>query len=222
MTQLWVSEGVLLLIALAIVIYACKPARLTTTLTVLICFAVTGISMNYYWGEHRALEQIAFDRAQAANVKQAMKQFSSPQQVIDKMRTHLEQDPSNPKGWYLLGKLYISQRQFNLAEQDFEKSYHLDPKSLATRIEYVQASYVINGEKLVGLADKILQQIIKEDPNQVDALNILAIDAYTHKKYQVATKFWQKILLSLPEGTKERQTIEKAIAMAQDKENLHE
>jgi len=49
-------------------------------------------------------------------------------QLITELQTHLQADPNSSKGWYLLGKLYLSQNRIHEANAAFAKAQALEKK----------------------------------------------------------------------------------------------
>lgn len=47
--------------------------------------------------------------------------------IIEKLKQKLATNPTDAKGWVILGKLYYSKQDFSLAKQAFKNAYFLDP-----------------------------------------------------------------------------------------------
>ena len=217
MTSLLVGLGVLLVIACLIAIYAFRKMASMAIAVLLLMICSSGV-MYWQWGAYAAIKQLAEREAMRAQTQQALKQYNGPMDVIARMEQHLKQKPESAKGWYLLGRLYQSQQLFSKATVAFGKAYQYDKKDLKIRLQYMESLYIDNNQTQTALVSQILTSILKEDPYQLDALNFAATDAYTHKEYGKASSYWQKMLTVLADGTKEKQAILKAIAMAQQKE----
>ena len=214
LTVLLISFG---LLALIIVYWALKKTQLNK-LCALVCFSLIGLMMYGHWGAYYQLAEQQQRAHQQLITAQALKQYKGPKDVISKMEAHLKQKPNSIKGWYLLGRLYQSQQQFDQAESAFKRAYNLDSKDLKVRLQLMEVSYINNGQHINSDTQLLLNGILSAYPYQLDALNFAAADAFSHQQYQKASTYWQKMLEVLPEGSKEKQAVLKAIATAQMKE----
>ncbi len=71
-----------------------------------------------------------------------IEQMKSPQQIIGKLKERLKQEPESSEGWYLLGRLYLSQQQYLEAEQAFTKALALAPTNPIILNNYAVAKYL--------------------------------------------------------------------------------
>ncbi len=205
-----------LLLALAFVIWPLRHEWKTAG-TVAMLVLLTGGLFYQHLGGYQQLSRFHQEKEQHALAKEALKQFKNADEVIDRLRAHLKKEPNSAKGWYLLGRLYASAKQFQPAKDAYQKAYKLNPKDKKIRLEYMQALYITHGAQIKGLTKTILNSLLQEYPNEPDVLNFIAMDAYSHQHYQKAAIYWQKLLRLLPQGSDEHTMILKAIADAQKK-----
>lgn len=216
MFELSLSLLCVLFLALSIVFYSLRKmiyARFILTALFGVCACV----MYFNWGAYNEIESLIKKEKQQAEVAIALKQYKGPSDIIKKMEAHLLEKPNSSKGWFLLGKLYASQGNFKQANTAFSKAYAIDNKTLDIKLHYMQSNYFLNDRQLEGITKGLFDEILKEWPDQLDTLNFGAIDAFDHKNYSKASMYWQKMLLLLPEGSKEKRAILSAIASAQTK-----
>ena len=104
--------AIMALMLLTAVIFVAWPMRFKPKFGSLLVIVLVISSTGFYlfwgapgdWIEHQAkLEQ-------QAKVKKAMQEFKSPEAVITALKNRLAQSPNSAKGWYLLGRLYQSQK----------------------------------------------------------------------------------------------------------------
>ena len=217
MYELTAGLLVLLLTALSLVFYSLRSSKcLRFTISFFFCFCACG--MYFQWGAYADINKLLQKKKQQIIVEKALKQFNGPEDIIKRMEQHLSDKPDSAKGWYLLGKLYASQQQFKKSEMALNKSYHLEPSNLEVKIQLVEISYLANEQKMTKNTKKLLDEILVQWPDQLDALNFAAIDAFNQKNFALASKYWQRMLKLLPDGSKEKKAILSAIANAQTKQ----
>ena len=75
--------------------------------------------------------------------------------------------------------------------------------------------FFANGRKLSPDDVALLAPILKRDPNNVNAINLLAIDAYLQHHYQTAVSYWERLLLIFPPDSADSKAVLQMIAKAQ-------
>ena len=105
--------------------------------------------LSAYWHHEQMQGKVADMRAQ----------LQSPEAVIQKLKGLAEQHPDNPKGWYLLGRLYFSTEQFGSAVQAFSKAYAITPDDNNTAIQYAQALFLLHNKKFTPKARHLLRDV---------------------------------------------------------------
>lgn len=158
----------------------------------------------HYWKQQR----------QAAIVKAELAKVKSPQVIIERMERFLKQHPERAKGWYLLGKVYLDQQRYAKAYRALQKSHRLTPANNDYAVSYAQASFFFHHKRLPTSDVHLLKKIINIEPNNVAALNLLAIDAYMKKRYHSAIKYWKRLLKLFPAGSKDSDFLLQMIAQA--------
>ena len=184
----------------------------------LLILPIVAVCLYLHWGSSRSLALAMVEKKQAAQVKQVVQQLGSAENVINALKAKLQQNPDSAQGWYLLGKLYLSQQQFSNAVAAFAKANSLQANNPDILVNYASSLFFSHKETLPSSAEKLLQQALKLQPANVDALNLTAIAAFREKRYQIAVDNWQKILSQLPANSSDAQNI--AIMNAQAQQHL--
>lgn len=191
-----------------------KPDRITASI-LLVFVAAFSISLYFKWGDSVQLKKYYAERAHAAEIDAEIKTFKSPQQLIDKMQAVLQQHPDSAQGWFLLGRLYTSTNQLDKAQAVYAKAVALAPTNLQYKLQYAQADFFGSKEKLSATAAEYLNDVLKKEPNNPEAINLFALNAFSEKQYQIAINNWEKLLNYFPANSKEGQVIMNAIHEAQ-------
>lgn len=69
-------------------------------------------------------------------------QMKSPEQVIEQLKARLQQEPNSAEGWYLLGRLYLSQQRYLEAQRAFAKAATLAPNNPVILNNYALSNYL--------------------------------------------------------------------------------
>lgn len=211
---LWISFTVILLFALNIVIYPIrKQKRVAISFGILF---ITFVCIAYwYWGGFSAWDLYLHQQEQHQKVQAVLKSIKGPQELIQKLKKQLDNKPTSARGWYLLGRLYASQAQWQDAHNAFVRAHNLKPNNEIITINYIENLWQLNHQQYNDNIRDQLRSLLHKDPNQLDALSMLAMDAYLRQEYQQAIDYWQRILKLIPPESEEAKSIRKAIAKAQ-------
>jgi tetratricopeptide (TPR) repeat protein len=111
------------------------------------------------------------------------------QKALNTIRDVLQKDPQNPAAHFALGSLYLDQRQYLLAVQEFRSSFEQSPLSYENRIN-LSLAYLQAG--LNGRAQELLKGILDENPADSVACQFLAISYAKQGKLQEAITLGRK------------------------------
>lgn len=184
----------------------------------LIVLPVMTVGSYLLWGNSHQLQQFWRWQSQEAEVKKRVAEVKDPQQLIEQLQGHLQLQPDSSEGWFLLGKLYLGQQQYSLAEQSLQKAYHLNPKNHDYLLVLAKADFFNHQGHLDSGLEVILKGVLNSLSQPVDALNLLAVNAYKNKDYHLAVKYWQQALALTPADSPDSRTLLDMISQAQRQE----
>jgi len=168
-----------------------------------------------HWGSFHLWQDHLHQKEKKKQIAQMMKSFKDPEQLVMKLKEKLRNEPESPKGWYLLGKLYSAQGKWQDAKKAFYKAHLLEKDNETYTVYYAQSLWQLNDRQFNKQIKNVFQQVLKKNPNQPDALAMLAMNAFLSHHYEEAILYWQRLLKLAPSQSKEADAIRKAIAKAQ-------
>lgn len=166
-------------------------------------------------GGMQSLYQYRLAQSKQQQVKAILQQYGSKDALIQKLENTLSQQSNSPRGWYLLGRLYMSTGQFANAKTAFAKALAQKPNSLSYQLHWLQMCFTLQHEQFSKAQLKMLNAIMRVNPKQPDALSMLAMHAYQQKNFEKAIDYWQTLLDTLPAETEANLAIRQAIAKAE-------
>ena len=210
---------VLTLLASSLIVYPIRRHLIANLLLVPVIF-VMAFAGYYYWGGFAKWQEYVHHQDSQAQAEAMLKSIKSPQELIDKLRAKLDDSPKSAKGWYLLGRLYTGQNEKQKAVDAFAKAYQLNSNEEQYAVNYAHSLWQLNNRQFTEQITQIFSNLLKNNPNQPDALAMLAMDSFVSHAYENAINYWQRLLKLAPQQSEEAQAIRKAIAKAQ--ERLHQ
>lgn len=206
MNLFFLSSLLLLAIVIATVHFSKKNKGARALITF---FLIAGSGLGYWhWGAWRAY--VLFQHQQAA-----LKSFKNPEELIDKMKQHLQADPHSAQGFYLLGRLYVSLERWGDARPVFKKAHDLAPKNESITVNYAISLWEINHQRGNAEIRTLFEALLMHNPNQPDALSMLAMDAFHEHAYAKAIDYWTRLLALVPLDSPEAKALHQAILKVQ-------
>ena len=211
---LWVGFSFFLLVALLMALYPLKGARTLSLAVTVLLLSATGFGY-WHWGSWPAWHAQQQAMVKQQQVEALMRTVNGPNDIIRKLKERLQKEPKRAKGWYLLGRLYTSQGDFLNAKASYATAHQLEPHNEQYTIHYAQSMWQLNHQAFNGEIRAVFRDVLKDNPNQPDALAMLAMDAYLRHAYRPAIGYWQHLLTLVPNESEDARAIRKAIARAQ-------
>lgn len=173
-----------------------------------------GLGLYWHWGSPRVLFTHWQKQAEHEQALRYLRQQKSPLDVVKQLEQHLQQQPNQPRGWYLLGNIYAKQNRFKAAYVAYQKAYHYDSTTLDYLLALCQIDLTLH-QVLHAQHRQLLMKAQSKWPTNLSIISLLAFDAYAQKRYQQAVQLWKQILGKLPPEGKEAKQVLEMIAKAQ-------
>jgi tetratricopeptide (TPR) repeat protein len=115
-------------------------------------------------------------------------------------RNAIQAAPADAEPYYQLGLTYLGADNRNLAMGCFRKATELNPKHAAAQLKLADLLTTVNDRAMVADAEKRARAVSTEFPNDVDALNTLAMTELRLGKPEDAAGHLEQALERLPGG----------------------
>lgn len=135
------------------------------------------------------------------------------------LRSKLREKPDDTTGWMLLGRVFSSLNRFDSATQAFDKSLQISPNNTATLISYSQALMMQGDESSAQQAKQLLQRLLRVEPDNSNAMGMLAVVAAQLGDKDLAIQNWQQLKSFVDESDPNYQLINQRIAELSGEEN---
>ena len=212
----WGLLGVLALLGLFAISMAMYPLRQSKRLVLMLApVLVLGVMLAYaVWGNWPLWRAFHAAEAKQKQAEALVRSLGSTNALIERFQSHLKQAPNDAKGWFLLGRVYVADGDWTHANEAFAKAHTLDPNHDEFTLHYVQSVWELNQHVFDNTSRGLLLHILKKNPEQPDALAMLAFDAYARHEDAKAVMYWERLLALAPEGSDEANKLRQAIAKA--------
>ena len=119
-------------------------------------------------------------------------------ELSERLKKKLEQSPDDGVGWALLARSYVEIGRHADAAPMYEKAIKLIPDDPQMLVDYADALGMLNGRKLTGKSESLIQQALKIDPKHVKALMLAGTMAFDRKEFGQAAQYWERASANLP------------------------
>ncbi|SIN76106.1 c-type cytochrome biogenesis protein CcmI [Salinivibrio sp. ES.052] len=130
------------------------------------------------------------------------------------LRTRLQHDPQDSTGWLLLGRIGLANRDGETAKGAMEKAYALSPSRPEIQVGLAQALLFAGDEAESARAQSLLQSVVKSDPFNLQAMSLLAYQAFEQARYQDAMATWEAMKTLIGKEDPRNQTLDQSISRA--------
>lgn len=211
----WCLIVIILLAGLIFFIVPIRNERFIKKASVFLVLPIAAILLYFVWGDSRGLSAYYQAKNQSEQVEAFLQQHQDPQEIIIELENRLHES-GDSTGWYLLGRLYSSIQNFDEAAYAFDRANRLDPNNSQIMVQYALTLYFAHENTLNGKAQQLLEQLLAREPNQPDALNLLAVDAYQREDYETAIVYWRQLLTMFSADQQAQQALMTSITQAQN------
>lgn len=115
-------------------------------------------------------------------------------QMTEKLAGKLKQDPSDLKGWLMLGKAYKVLNRLPEASAALEDGVQRAPQDAELLAEYAEVLALIQGGNFAGKPEQVVLRLLKAAPNHPKGLTMAGAAAFERRNYSGAISHWEKLL----------------------------
>lgn len=130
------------------------------------------------------------------------------------LRTKISNEGDDAVAWFVIGRIWLSKGMLDDAIEAFEKALALTPNRVNVLISYSQALLVGGGEQNLAKAARSLSLVLQQDPENADALSMLAMVAEERGDKEQAEQAWQLLLPKLDKADPRYALVQQKLGLA--------
>jgi len=135
--------------------------------------------------------------------------------MVEGLAQKLKTKPDDIEGWMMLGRSYAQLRRYSDASDAYARAAALLPNNAQLLADYADVLAMNNGRSMQGEPEKIIQQALKVDPNNIKALALAGTAAFQRQEYRSSIEVWQKLLKLVPTDSQIARQIDANISQVQ-------
>ncbi|KAB2825360.1 c-type cytochrome biogenesis protein CcmI [Aliivibrio finisterrensis] len=135
------------------------------------------------------------------------------------LRTKLHHEPNDAMGWFLLGRIGMSNRDIDTSVGAMKKAYELKPTDVDIKLGYAQALMLSGDDAKADQAKQMLKQVLRGDSTNLRALSLLAFSSFERQDYKGAVSAWKAMQMLIGPDDSRYEMLTRSIERAQSKMN---
>lgn len=150
-------------------------------------------------GEYRVIENpaLALPKTAAQSEAHGKGQLPSIDEMIQKVKDHLKDNPDDSKGWFILGRTYMSMQQYPEAVTAFQRCYDLSPEETSVMLALADALAMINNGNMLGEPEQLVLKALQVKPDEPTGLWLAGLAAEQGGRDREAFDYWTRLLPTL-------------------------
>jgi cytochrome c-type biogenesis protein CcmH len=138
-------------------------------------------------------------------------------EMLARLEKHLAEQPDDAAGWFRLGRAYVVLGRPEAAATAYERAYKLTPNDTHVIAEYAAFLYNSDPRNTAGQVFNLYTQLLKLEPENLDALWFLGFAGYQQGNYQLAVNYWERLLKDLPADSPDKEHLRTIINKTREK-----
>jgi cytochrome c-type biogenesis protein CcmH len=149
----------------------------------------------------------------AAQIAEMKERAASIQGMVERLAERLKQDPSDGKGWAMLGRSYRALGLAEEAKDAYRNAARLMADDAQSRVELaIILLEEAEGDALPNEAVGLMEEVLAINPDQPDALYFTGLSAAMKDDKPRAQARWNRLLMVLPADSPARGQLEQDLA----------
>ena len=186
------------------------PARTTSrasAITLALLVPVLAIGLYAVLGNRGGLDPLLAQAPAAATPEDI-------ETLVERLAERMRDQPDDPEGWALLGRVYSRMERFELARDALSKAVALRTGDAQLLADYADALAMTQGRTLIGQPQALIEQALQADPQNLKALALAGSAAMERRDFTAAIDYWTKARAVAPDGSPFAAGIEQSLADA--------
>lgn len=167
---------------------------------------VLGVAVPVYF--HLGRPELAAGKAPAG----APGNHASPEQMLAELEKRAAAAPNDPEPRLWMARVFISQKQYGRAVDEFETVLKLAGEVPSVLVQYADALAMLNGGRLTGRPEELVQRALAAEPQNPTALWLAGIAAEEAGRKDLALDYLQRARVGAIAAEQPVEELDKQIA----------
>ena len=172
---------------------------------------VVGLGLYFHWG---ASDKVALTISLKEQPKTA-------EEMISRLEETVRLQPESVDAWYFLARSYMGEQRPKEAADAYERTVDLVGRQPDLLGQWAQALYFANGSQWSAELQDLVDEALRQDPNEATSLGLVGIAAFESQRYQDAVDAWGQLLKGIDPQDPSYEAIQMGIERARTAQADH-
>ena len=192
-----------------------QPGRWAAVILVVLV-PVLSIAMYLKLGEYRVIDNPQL--AQAAKPAQAQNQNMSIEEMLERVKQRLRDNPEDAQGWFIMGRTYLSMQKIDEAVTAFQRTYDLVGDEPGVMFTLADALALQNKGSMAGEPAELVRRGLEISPQDPTGLWLDGLAAEQREDYKLAHARWAAMLPLIGEDVESSNEIHRLLAVLEKRD----
>lgn len=176
---------------------------------------ISTLAMYQYLGSPQYLEYQGASAGQSVTAHGSGGQQAAPpatmEELIERLKQRLEQNPEDGEGWFLLARTYMAEERYTEALQALRKTHAIFGDHPAILLGLADAMAMTKQGNLTGEASELIDRALEMEPGNSTGLWLGGMAAQQNGKFQLAVDRWAMLIPMIEEDAKSQMQLKELI-----------
>ena len=177
---------------------------------------VLSIAMYLNLGEYRVIDNPQL--AQAAQRPQAQNQNMSIEEMLERVKQRLQDNPEDAQGWFIMGRTYLSLQKIDEAVTAFQRTYDLVGDEPGVMFTLADALALQNKGSMAGDPTELVRRGLEISPQDPTGLWLAGLAAEQRQEYKLAHASWSAMLPLIAEDAESSAEVRRLLGVLEQRD----
>jgi cytochrome c-type biogenesis protein CcmH len=183
---------------------------------------VLSVYMYFQLGEYHVIENPELATARAATQQSPHGSGGGPAptmgEIVDRLTEHLRSNTEDVQGWFMLGKTYMSLREYDKAVTAFQRTHDLTKSNPTVMLALADSLAMTRNGNMQGEPESLVKQALGISPNELTGLWLAGLAAEQGNRNREAYDHWMKLLPMLRDDPQSAGEVKSLLTRLKEKE----
>ncbi len=179
------------------------------------------IFMYMQFGEFRVIDNpsLALPRSQSAQaMPSASGKAPTMEEMIQKVKDHLRDNPDDARGWFMLGRSLMTVQKFTEAVTALQRSYDLNKQEPSVMLALADALAMTNDGVMTGEPEKLVLEALEISPNELTGLWLAGLAAEQAGRLRDSFDYFVRLLPMLKDDPESSAELKSMLATLKERQ----
>jgi len=179
------------------------------------------IMLYYKYGEYRVIENPQLATARAATQSphgSGGGPAPTMTEIVSRLKEHLRTNQEDVQGWFMLGKTYMSLREYDNAVTAFQRTHDLTKSNPTVMLALADSLAMTRNGNMQGEPETLVKQALSISPNELTGLWLAGLAAEQGGRNREAFDHWTRLLPLLNEDPQSETEVKALLVRLKEKQ----